>query len=296
MNRRVSSSLRLLDSVRALPGVRSASADGFLPFAGIIAGTGVQVEGRPDTPRISIARSGRLALLNPTSSKRLGYPLLAAERSIASEAFQATGNVVISQAMAQTLWPNENPIGKRVTIIHEARDNKPSTVIGVVGDIKHAGLSSAVHPTAYWAYPELGFQFMTLVIRTDGDPRALIPALRQTVLRIDKNQPIADVVPMETLLSISVARTRFATEVMAAFAFIAFFSPSWESMESFPTTSNSVPVRSAYAWLSARNAPASFVMLKQGMALAGLGIGSALSSHRSGSRDCLRAFSTRPAE
>jgi putative ABC transport system permease protein len=63
---------------------------------------------------------------------------------------------------------------------------------------------------------------MTLVIRTDGDPRALIPALRQTVLRIDKNQPIADVVPMETLLSMSVARTRFSTQVMAAFAFIAF--------------------------------------------------------------------------
>jgi putative ABC transport system permease protein len=102
------------------------------------------------------------------------------------------------------------------------RENNPSTVIGVVGDVKHAGLASAVHPTAYWSYPELGFQFMTLVIRTDGDPRALIPALRQTVLRIDKNQPIADVVPMETILSMSVARTRFATQVMAAFAFIAF--------------------------------------------------------------------------
>jgi putative ABC transport system permease protein len=123
--------------------------------------------------------------------------------------------------MAQTLWPDQNPLGRRVTIDMK-RENRPSTVIGVVGDVKHAGLASAVHPTAYWSYPELGFQFMTLVIRTDGDPRTLIPALRQTVLRMDKNQPIADVVPLETLLSMSVARTRFATQVMAAFALIAF--------------------------------------------------------------------------
>jgi putative ABC transport system permease protein len=92
----------------------------------------------------------------------------------------------------------------------------------VVGDVKHADLADPVHPTAYWSYPELGFQFMTLVIRTNGDPRSIIPALRQAVLRIDKNQPIADVVPMETLLTTSTARTRFATQVMAAFATIAF--------------------------------------------------------------------------
>jgi putative ABC transport system permease protein len=211
---------RLLDAVRALPGVRSASADGFLPFAGIIAATGVQVEGRPVLP-ISQLPVVDVSLVEPEFFETMGIPLISGRTFNPSEAFQATGNVVISQKMAETLWPNENPIGKRVTI-HMKRENKPSTVIGVVGDVKHAGLATAVHPTAYWSYPELGFQFMTLVIRTDGDPRALIPALRQTVLGIDKNQPIADVVPMETLLSVSVARTRFATQVMAAFAFIAF--------------------------------------------------------------------------
>ena len=209
----------LLDSIRAIPGVRSASADGFLPFAGIIAGTGVQVEGRPILP-ISQQPDVNVSLVEPDFFETLGIPLIAGRTFNRSEAFRATNNVVISQSMAQMLWPNENPIGKRVTI-YMKRNNTPSTVIGVVGDVKHAGLASPVKPTAYWSYPELGFQFMTLVIRTDGDPRSLIPDLRETVLRIDKNQPIADVVPMETLLSISVARTRFATQVMAAFASIA---------------------------------------------------------------------------
>jgi putative ABC transport system permease protein len=210
---------QLLDSIRAIPGVRSASADGFLPFAGIIAGTGVQVEGRPILP-VSQQPGVNVSLVEPDFFETLGIPLISGRTFNRSEAFQATGNVIISQSMAQMLWPGENPLGKRVTI-YMKRNNTPSTVIGVVGDVKHAGLSSAVKPTAYWSYPELGFQFMTLVIRTDGDPRSLIPNLRQTVLRMDKNQPIADVVPMETLLSTSVARTRFATQVMAAFACVA---------------------------------------------------------------------------
>jgi putative ABC transport system permease protein len=210
----------LLDSVRAIPGVRSASADGFLPFAGIIAATGVQVEDQPRLPESQLPVVN-VSLVEPDFFETLGIPLISGRTFNRSEAFAATGNVVISQSMAQSLWPNENPIGKRVTI-HMKRNNTPSTVIGVVGDVKHSGLATAVRPTAYWSYPELGFQFMTLVIRTDGDPRSLIPALREAVLRIDKNQPITDVVPMETLLSMSTARTRFATQVMTAFAILAF--------------------------------------------------------------------------
>ena len=263
---------RLLDSVRALPGVRSASADGFLPFAGIIAGTGVQVEGRPVLPESQLPVVD-VSLVEPDFFETLGIPLISGRTFNRRESFEATGNVVISQSMAQTLWPNENPIGKRVTIDMK-RENKPSTVIGVVGDIKHAGLASAVHPTAYWSYPELGFQFMTLVIRTDGDPRALIPTLRQTVLRIDKNQPIADVVPMETLLSMSVARTRFATQVMAAFAFIAFLLAivGIYGVVSYDVEQRTREIGIRMA-LGAQRASVIRLMLKQGMALAGTGIG-----------------------
>jgi len=210
---------QVLRSIRALPGVRSASADGFLPFAGIIAGTGVDAEGRPNLP-MSQKPVVDVSLVEPEFFETLGIPLISGRTFQEKEAFEATGNVVISQSMARFLWPNENPIGKHVTI-YMKRDNKPGTVIGVVGDVKHSGLAAAVHPTAYWSYPELGFQFMTLVVRADGDLRSLISAVRQAVLSVDNNQPLADVVPMETLLSTSIARSRFATQVMAAFAALA---------------------------------------------------------------------------
>ncbi|UWZ84780.1 ABC transporter permease [Occallatibacter riparius] len=263
---------RLLDSVRAIPGVRSASADGFLPFAGIIAATAVQVEGRPVLP-ISQLPVADVSLVEPGFFETLGIPLISGRTFNQSEAFQATGNVVISQSMAQTLWPHEDPIGKRVTI-YMKRDNKPSTVIGVVGDVKHAGLASAVRPTAYWSYPELGFQFMTLVIRTDGDPRAFIPALREAVLRIDKDQPLADVVPMETLLSMSVARTRFATQVMAAFALIAFLLAivGIYGVVSYDVEQRGREIGIRIA-LGAQRAGVIGLMLKRGMVLAGIGIG-----------------------
>ena len=263
--------MQLLDSIRAMPGVRSASADAFLPFAGIIAGTGVQVEGRPQLldsqkPVVDVS------LIEPDFFETLGIPLISGRSFNRSEAFQATGNVVISQSMARMLWPNEDPIGKRVTI-EMKRQNTPSTVIGVVGDVKHSGLAAAVHPTAYWSYPELGFQFMTLVIRTEGDPRALAPDLRQTVLRLDKNQPIADVAPMETLLSMSIARTRFATQVTAVFACIAFLLAitGIYGIISYDVGQRGREIGIRIA-LGAQRGSVIRLILGRGMALAGLGI------------------------
>jgi putative ABC transport system permease protein len=262
---------QLLDSIRAIPGVRSASADGFLPFAGIIAGTGVQVEGRPKLP-VSQQPDVNVSLVEPGFFETMGIPLISGRTFNRSEAFAATNNVVISQSMARQLWPNENPLGKRVTI-YMKRENKPSTVIGVVGDVKHSGLEVAVRPTAYWSYPELGFQFMTLVIRTDGDPRAFIPALRETVLRIDKNQPIADVVPMEMLLQTSTARTRFATQVMATFAAIAFLlaMTGIYGIISYDVDQRTREIGIRMA-LGAQRSGIIRLILSRGMALAGMGI------------------------
>ncbi len=210
---------QLLTRLRQLPGVRSASADAFLPFAGIIAGTGVDVEGRPKLPAAEQPEID-VALVEPQFFETMGIPVLQGRSFTDREGLEVSHKVVISKAMAIRLWPNEDAIGKHVTI-YMKRENVPSEVIGVVGDVKHAGLDADVHPTAYWPYPELSFPFMTLVVRTEGDPVAVAPALRQAVLSMDKDQPVADIRSMEQLLSTSLARTRFATVIMAAFAGMA---------------------------------------------------------------------------
>ena len=209
----------LLSRLRQLPGVRSASANGFLPFAGIIAGTGVDVEGRPPLP-MAEKPVINITLVEPQYFETMGIPLLQGRSFNQREGVESSHTVVISQSMANELWPGENPIGRRVTI-YMKKENTPSEVIGVVGDVKHAGLDADIRPTAYWPFPELSFSFMTVVMRTDGDPLALAPALRETVLSLDKDQPVADIRTLESLLSASMARTRFATVLMAVFAAIA---------------------------------------------------------------------------
>ena len=210
---------QLLERIRQLPGVQSASADAYLPFAGVIAGTGVDVEGRPPLPP-SEQPVVDVTVVEPHFFETLGIPILRGRSFSDHEAREVSHKVVISQAMAQRLWPNEDPVGKQVTI--DMKDqNVPSEVIGVVGDVKHAGLDTEVHPTAYWPHPELAYSFMNVVVRTAGDPLTLVPAIRQTVQSLDKDQPIADIAPMENLLSSSLTRARFTTILLGIFAGMA---------------------------------------------------------------------------
>jgi putative ABC transport system permease protein len=175
--------------------------------------------------------------------------------------------------MARVLWPNEDPIGKHVTI-YMKKDNKPSEVIGVVGDVKHAGLDETVRGTAYWPYPELSFSFMTVMVRSDGDPLALVPAVRDTVLNLDKDQPIADVRTMEELLSASLARTRFATLLMAAFAAMALLLAALGvyGVVSYVVAERTHEIGIRVA-LGASYRGILQMLMRQGMGLAGLGIG-----------------------
>ena len=109
---------QLLSRLRQLPGVRSVSADAFLPFAGIIAGTGVDVEGRPPLPMAEKPVID-ITLVEPQFFETMGIPLVQGRTFSEREGVELSHKVVISESMAKQLWPNENPIGKRDDL-HEA--------------------------------------------------------------------------------------------------------------------------------------------------------------------------------
>jgi putative ABC transport system permease protein len=262
---------QLLDRLRQVPSVRAASADAFPPFAGIIAGTGVDVEGRPPLP-MSEKPVIDITLVEPQFFETMKIPLLKGRSFTEREAVEPSDKVVISEAMARQLWPNEDPIGKHVTI-YMKKENKPSEVIGVVGDIKHAGLEETARGTAYWPFPTLPFGFMSIMLRTESDPLALAPALRDTVLSMDKDQPIADVRTMESLLSASLARTRFATLLMSAFAAMAVLLAALGiyGVVSYMVAERTREIGIRVA-LGASYRGIVQMLLRQGMLLAGLGI------------------------
>jgi len=262
---------QLLDRLRQLPSVRAASADAYPPFSGIIAGTGVDVDGRPVLP-MAEKPVVDVTLVEPQFFETMRIPLLRGRTFNEREAVEPSDNVVISQAMAQQFWPDEDPIGKHVTI-YMKQENKPSEVIGVVADIKHARLDEKVRGTAYWPYPTLSFEFMTIMLRTEGDPLAIAPAVRDTVLSLAKDQPIADVRTMESLLSASLARRRFATLLMAAFAVMAVLLAALGiyGVVSYIVEERTREIGIRVA-LGASYRSILRMLLRQGMVLAGLGI------------------------
>jgi putative ABC transport system permease protein len=208
-----------IESIRVLPGVEAAGATNFLPFAGPHAGTLVEIEGRPKLPPGQGLTTGSCVTdLNYFEAMQL--PLKHGRLFTEQEATEMRHVVVINEEFARKNLPGEDPLGKRV-IIYMKDDNVPSEIIGVVGDSKHKGLDSEIEPMAYWPHSELGYSFMTIVIRTRGDAAGIAPAARQVIQKLDSEQPLADIRTMESLLADSVARARFSTLLLAIFAVVA---------------------------------------------------------------------------
>lgn len=128
--------------------------------------------------------------------------------------------VVVNETFVRKNLPGLEPLGKFVTIGMKDVD-VPTEIVGVVGDSKHMGFDSEIEPMAYWPHPELVFATMTLVVRTEGDPRSVGPAARNVIRNIDPEQPIGEVNTMEGLMATSTARSRFNTVLISIFSIVA---------------------------------------------------------------------------
>jgi putative ABC transport system permease protein len=202
-----------------LPGVDSAGAVSFLPFAGSGSATGFTIEGRP-TPAPGEVPVTDVRVTDTNYFHTMNIPLLKGRTFTEQEATEQRHVVIINETLARQQWPDEDPIGKRVSIMMS--DNPvPSEIIGVVGDVKHASLDSAIKAMVYWPHPELAHTSMTIVVRTSGDPTSIAAAAGREIQAIDPDQPVSDVRTMKQLLANSVARARFNTLLLGLFAALA---------------------------------------------------------------------------
>src|SRR5581483_9593328 len=205
--------------IQALPGVESAGAINFLPFAGPGAGTGVEIEGRPKLPPGQGLTTG-VCVTDKNYFQTMQVPLKRGRLFTEQEATEMRHVVLVNEAFARKHFPGEDPLGKRV-VIYMKDQNDPTEIIGVVADSKHATLDAEAEPMAYWPHPELAYTFMTLVIRTGGNAANIAAAARNVIQSLDSEQPIADVRTMESLLAKSLSRARFNTLLLAVFAVVA---------------------------------------------------------------------------
>lgn len=262
---------QLLERISSLPGVQSASAINFLPFRGLGAATNMVLVGRP-APPVGQEPVTDVRVIEPGYFHTMGIPLLRGRLFTERESAEMSHVVIINQTMARQHWPDADPIGQKI-IVYMKNENLPCEIVGVVGDVKHVGLDSTPRAMVYWPHPELVYPFMTLVIRSAGEPLSLVSAVQGEVLRMDKDQPIAKVATMEDLLSRSVSQARFNTFLLAVFAALALVltSVGIYGVLSYAVTerTHEIGVRMA---LGAQDHNILGLIIGRGMRLAGIGV------------------------
>ena len=209
---------QLLDRVRAMPGVVSATMSNSMPLTGMTPGTDFTIIGQaPPAPGQHYVT--QVQLVDPNYFRALGIPLLRGREFTAREELAASHVVIINESLAREYFPHDDPIGKKVMIYMGQKD--PSEIIGIVGDVRRMSLDATPVALSYWPHSELAFSTMMLAIRTSGDPLKFVPALQSALHQMDADIPLANVSTMADWIGDSVARQRFSAVLLGVFASIA---------------------------------------------------------------------------
>jgi putative ABC transport system permease protein len=202
--------------VANLPGVEVAGLISELPLSGQPNDMPFTVEGRPPVAAISQGFGADFRLVNQHYFNALRIPLLRGRNFTEQEVRQSDKLLLVSQQLVDQIFPNEEPLGKRLVM---AMSGQPYEIIGIVGDIRHESLAGQPVPAMYLPSREYGRR--NLVIRTQVDPLSIVAGVRKEVHALDPDQPIAAVRTMNDWVATSVSAPRYRTTLLALFAALA---------------------------------------------------------------------------
>jgi len=219
---------QVLSRVRSLPGVQASGGIDDLPLSGGGSVQPVQLEGRPvqqmaDQPEVSVRG------IMPGYFKAMHIPLIRGRELGEQDVASAPGTVVISEAMAKRLWPNEDPIGKHLTMFFFPNRNRE--VVGIVGDVKDNGLKGAPDATLYAPFaqleqpPDHPFQSFPIwiVVRASANAAGLIPAVTAAIHQANPELPVLGSSTLDEVIGTSLSQQRFSTMLLGIFAGLALF-------------------------------------------------------------------------
>lgn len=208
----------VLERVRAVPGVESATAIGWgLPMTSWGAGVPYLVEGQ-DIPDGVVSQVANFRTVTPEYFETMGIPLLHGRYFTTADHQDAPPVGIVNETFVATHWPDEDPLGKRLL---RTDGTEWLTVIGVARNIQQHQLDQAPKPQAYAPVSQAGYGRAYVIARTAQDPTTILTPVREAVQGVDRSVPIVQVRTMLDVIDASLGNTRFYTTLFGAFAVLA---------------------------------------------------------------------------
>ncbi len=210
---------RFEERLHRLPGVESAALFSGLPPARSPNMNDTEIEGfvmRKDGP---IQNVDYYQAVTKDYFSTMGIRLMSGRLFDDRDVPSGSGTVIINQTMAQTFWPGQDPLGRRIK-----PDASWITVIGVVEDVKNAGLDKAAGTELYLPLRQpdsSGYRTMYVALKSKGDPRSLVISVRREMSSLDPNLPLSQIRLMDEVLSLAQSRPRFLTLLLTLFSGVA---------------------------------------------------------------------------
>jgi putative ABC transport system permease protein len=209
-----------LARIQAQPGLQDSAIVVPRPITDGFVNLGFTIEGVPPASA-NESRTADYASVSPEYFRVMGIPLMAGRLFNPEDNRAAPSVALISKAMAQRYFPNQDPIGKRINFAFPPDPDMPREIVGVVGDVRDVSLAKAPGPMMYAPYAQSPFWGANLVVRSTLSTAAVAVAIRAEVQKMDKDLPVTNIAKMPDLIDASVAQQKFRTFLLGLFAAIA---------------------------------------------------------------------------
>jgi putative ABC transport system permease protein len=219
---------RVLERLRAVPGLASVSAINHLPLGGDIWGLGFSIPGRP-APRPGEGPAATFRAVMPDYFTTMRLPIVRGRAFTEADRLGASDVVIVNEFMAARHWPGEDAIGQRLQSRADA-SGVERTIIGIARDAVRSDLREPADEEIYIPLLQdrsfldgagMGSRYLTYVFRTAGQPAALILAARDAVREVAPTATIANVTTMEDVVAGATSSDRFLIVLVSAFAGLA---------------------------------------------------------------------------